>query len=102
MPTKKKADKQRSRTTVPAGVITLKRNKHPKTVPWDAAPTAYSPSWGDAQELAFLVIRELGGEAEAAKKLPARCFYALACLAAVDTEKRGNEPLLGAQKVSLT
>jgi hypothetical protein len=77
------------------------RGKKPKSLSWSSAPTASSPTWRDAQELAEAVVKILGGEAEAARQLNARCFYALACLAAVDVNKNGDEPLLGAEKVRL-
>ncbi len=57
-----------------------------------------SPTWGDLQTMADVVLDTLGGPAGAANKLSARSFYALSILASLNLdEKKANGFIFGKQ-----
>ncbi len=57
-------------------------------------PHVESPTWGDLQRMAEVVIARLGGPVEAAKGLSAESFYALTILASLNLDEKKQKAFI--------
>ncbi len=72
-----------------------------KTKRENIRPTVESPTWGDLNKMAEKVMDQLGGNAEASRKLDGRSFYTLAILASLMLDDgKADSPIFGKRHLS--
>lgn len=77
-----------------------KSKPKPKAVKFN--PTVESPTWGDVQRMAEVVINRLGGPAGASQGLSAESFYALTILASLNLDEAKSKTFIfGRQYLSM-